>query len=76
MSGSTFLSLIDEERKIPRGAIGVFPTVEDLKKALVARAELMKRIETEYANGNITAAQRDQLIDLNRRNALPPQPKK
>lgn len=68
---SLFLELLDEESKIPKGAVGGFASVEELGRALQSRAELVDKMDAAKAAGQLTQEQYDQLVALNRKHSLP-----
>ena len=68
---SLYLELLDEEASLPKGARGAFANVEDLMKALGARAALVKKMDEAKASGQLTQEQYDNLVALNRQHSLP-----
>ena len=68
---SLYLELLDEEASLPKGARGAFTDVQDLMKALGARAALVKKMDAAKASGQLTQQQYDNLVTLNRQHSLP-----
>ena len=71
MKRSLFVELLDEESKIPKGAVGAFASVDELANALKARAALVHKMDAAKAAGQFTQEQYDQLVALNRKHSLP-----
>ena len=65
-----YLELLEEEARLPKGGRGAFRSVEDLKDALLARAELVRKMDKAKASGQLTQEQYDNLTRLNRAHSL------
>ena len=69
---SMYLELLDEEAGLPKGAKGAFADVNELAQALKARADLVRKMDSAKASGQLTQEQYDNLVRLNRQHSLPP----
>lgn len=71
MFGSTYQSLVNEEKTLPKpDRSRKYEMEEFMEKIVKPRAAFATKIETAYKNGKITKAQYDELIELNRRHSL------
>lgn len=70
MVRSKFLELLDEVIAIPKGAKGAF-SMDGLMNMMKTRSTFVEKVEKAFKSGELTAEQRDQLIDLNRKHTLP-----
>lgn len=67
---SMFLELLAQESAIPKGEVRAF-SIEGLQAMLQARAAFVHKVEDAFREGSLTDDQRQKLIELNRKNALP-----
>lgn len=66
---SAYKNLLNEEQSLPRPQGKV--TMDTFMEIVKQRADFAKKVEKAFQNGDINKSQYDELITLNRKNALP-----